>query len=428
MRKIILLLTVTLPLLWSCHNKPTQNHEINGAFAKAKKADAGDNLSRIAESGELIIGTISGPDTYFDYQGRGLGLQYALAEDFANTQGVGVRVELAKDSTELAQMLKKGDIDVIAYQLSDHFCKKEGLQAAGSHNAKKHTTWAVRSDADDLAEALNDWYGDGVEIKAEQTERTWIKNRTIVHRKVRAPFISREKGIISTYDEFFKMAARYTGWDWKLIAAQCYQESGFDPNATSWAGAAGLMQLMPSTAAQFGLSKDRLFSPTDNIATASKVIRHLQSQFSNIADAEERVKFVLASYNGGIGHIRDAQALARKHGYDANKWEYVGQFVRNLSNAQYYRDPVVKYGYMIGSETYGYVQSVMERWRAYGGNVHNIGTGAGSLSDEALSVRNGTTGGGRGGLDNPHKKNRFSKQQKILSPDELRNAEYKSEE
>lgn len=420
MRKIILLWTLVLPLLYSCHNKSAQQREENGAFAKAKKTDAGDNLTRIAESGELIIGTISGPDTYFDYQGRGLGLQYALAEDFANTQGVGVRVELAKDSLELANMLKNGDIDVVAYQLSEQFCKKEGLLEAGSNNKKKHTTWAVRSNASDLAEALNDWYGEGVEIKAEKTERTWIKNRSVVHRKVRAPFISREKGIISTYDEYFKIAARYTGWDWKLIAAQCYQESGFDPNAISWAGAAGLMQLMPATAAQFGLSRDKIFSPTDNIATASKVIRHLQSQFSNISDAEERVKFVLASYNGGIGHIRDAQALARKHGYDANKWEYVGLFVRNLSNAQYYRDPVVKYGYMIGNETYGYVQSIMERWRAYGGNVHNLGAGTNAISDQSFSAKSGSSR--RDGFT-PHKKNRYSTQQKILSPEELRNAE-----
>ena len=382
MRKIILLWTLVLPLLYSCHNKSAQQREENGAFAKAKKTDAGDNLTRIAESGELIIGTISGPDTYFDYQGRGLGLQYALAEDFANTQGVGVRVELAKDSLELAHMLKNGDIDVVAYQLSEQFCKKEGLLEAGSNNKKKHTTWAVRSNASD--------------------------------------FISREKGIISTYDEYFKLAARYTGWDWKLIAAQCYQESGFDPNAISWAGAAGLMQLMPATAAQFGLSRDKIFSPTDNIATASKVIRHLQSQFSNISDAEERVKFVLASYNGGIGHIRDAQALARKHGYDANKWEYVGLFVRNLSNAQYYRDPVVKYGYMIGNETYGYVQSIMERWRAYGGNVRNLGAGTNAISDQSFSAKSGSSR--RDGFT-PHKKNRYSTQQKILSPEELRNAE-----
>lgn len=122
-----------------------------------------------------------------------MGLQYALAEDFANTLGVGVRVELATDSTELAKMLKKGDVDVIAYQLSPSFCQKQGIATAGAKNAKTGASWAILPDAKDLAEALNDWYGDGVEVKAQKTERTWLHNRTIVHRKVRAPFIHARK-------------------------------------------------------------------------------------------------------------------------------------------------------------------------------------------------------------------------------------------
>lgn len=118
MTRLLFILFFTLPLFTACHNKTSQASGDNGAFAKAKSHSDGVNIDRISQSGELIIGTISGPDTYFDYQGRGMGLQYALAEDFANTLGVGVRVELATDSTELAKMLKKGDVDVIAYQLS----------------------------------------------------------------------------------------------------------------------------------------------------------------------------------------------------------------------------------------------------------------------------------------------------------------------
>lgn len=399
--------------LTACKKNGVVGQGENGAFTKAKKSVVGPVVDRISQSGELIIGTISGPDTYFDYQGRGMGLQYALAEDFASTLGVGVRVELATDTLELVRQLKAGDIDVIAYPLSPSFCKKEGIAAAGAVNEKTKNSWATLAKADDLIDALNDWFGDGVELKAQKQEKTWLRNRTIVRRKVRAPFISREKGIISTYDEYFKTAARYTGWDWRLIAAQCYQESGFDPNAQSWAGACGLMQLMPSTAGQFGLPQNRIFAPAENITVAARYIRYLQQQFASINDAEERAKFVLAAYNGGLGHVRDAQALARKHGGNANSWNDVGYYVRNLSNAQFYRDPVVRYGYMIGSETYGYVQSIMDRWRQYGGNVHSFGTAGAELSGSAASVREG------GGRITPHKKNRYSKQHDILSPDEM---------
>lgn len=404
-------------MLTSCLKKNAANQVENGAFAKAKRGDIGPVVDRIIQSGELIIGTISGPDTYFDYQGRGMGLQYALAEDYANTLGVGIRVEIATDSLQLVKKLKADEIDIIAYPLSKDFCKKENLTPAGAICKKTGNTWAVRSNTDDLIESLNNWFGDGVEVKAQKQEKSWIRNRTVVKRNVRAPYISREKGIISTYDNLFKTAARFTGWDWRLIAAQCYQESGFDPNATSWAGACGLMQLMPATAEQFGLSPNRIFAPAENVTVAARYIRHLQQQFTNITDAEERVKFVLAAYNGGLGHIRDAQALTRKHGGNAKKWSEVGYYVRNLSNVRFYRDPVVKYGYMIGAETFGYVQSIMERWQQYGGDVHKLNAPFGTNSASATSVRGGE------GERIPHKKNKYSKQHNILSPEEMQKQE-----
>lgn len=413
---LLCLLCSLVMLFSSCHRKTIEGKGENGAFAKAKTNDETPNVNRISDSGELIIATISGPDTYFDYQGRGMGLQYALAEDFANSLGVGVRVVLATDSLQLVKKLKKGEVDVIAYELSKSFCKRNGLTCAGASNTKTKSSWAILPEAKDLAEALNNWYGDGVAVKAMKTERSWMKNHAYVRRSVRSPFISRSKGIISTYDNYFKAAARYTGWDWRLIAAQCYQESGFDPNAVSWAGASGLMQIMPATARQYGLSEDRLFSPSENITAAAQHIRYLQRQFSDIPDPEERVCFVLAAYNGGLGHIRDAQALARKHGANAQKWSDVGQFVLNLSNAAYYRDPVVRYGYMIGSETYGYVSSIMERWRQYGGNVHRLGMPlGGSISDIANAARSNDD------RQNTHKRNRYSKEVKILSAEEMQN-------
>ena len=259
----------------ACRKRDVTAQSENGAFAKAKTSVTGPVVDRIMQSGELIIGTISGPDTYFDYQGRGMGLQYALAEDFASTLGVGVRVELASDSLQLVKMLKQGEVDLIAYPLSSSFCQKEHIATAGAVSEKTKKSWATLANVNDLIDALNDWFGDGVELKAKKQENDWMHNRRVVRRKVRAPFISREKGIISTYDSYFKEAARRVGWDWRLFAAQCYQESGFDPNAVSWAGACGLMQLMPSTAAQYGLSRNQIFGPSENITVAALSLIHI---------------------------------------------------------------------------------------------------------------------------------------------------------
>lgn len=393
----------------SC-NKSKTSGGMNGAFSsnEPEKKGAAYDLDEIHNSGELIVATLSGPDTYYDYQGQPMGVQYAFAANFASMEGVRVRVETAHDTAALITLLNKGEADIIALPLSPATIKKASLVAAGVKVKGSGASWAVRKGATDLAEALNSWYGEGVDLTVEKEERIREKERATVRRKVRAPFISKEKGIISVYDNHFKAAAARTGWDWRLLAAQCYQESGFDPDAVSWAGARGLMQVMPATAGQMGVPADRLFSPEDNITAAARYISKLKGMFQDVR-GEERTKFVLAAYNAGPGHVRDAMALARKYGKNQHNWTDVQYFIKALTQPRYYRDPIVKYGYMIGGETANYVDAVWERWRAYGGRVSAIHEG----SSPGSYASSPTPHEGR----RPHKKNRFSKDVKIYGPD-----------
>lgn len=179
--------------------------------------------------------------------------------------------------------------------------------------------------------------------------------------------LSRQKGIISQWDTYFIRYSSVIGWDWRLLAAQCYQESAFDHHAVSWAGAQGLMQLMPATAARMGLSLAQVFDPERNIDGAVRYLRLLLNEFSDIHNRQERINFVLAAYNGGVGHVRDAMALASKHGRNPQRWDDVDVFILHLSEPASYRDPVVKYGYLRGSETSGYVRQIMARWASYRG-------------------------------------------------------------
>ncbi len=410
MRLFLLLLSFVLVV--SCHNaqKPVEE---NGAFKKEKKVE-GDNVNRIVDSGELIVATLSGPDTYFEYQDKGFGLQYALASNYAESLGVALRVEVCSDTLQLLHKLAHGDVDLVALQVPENAVKTDSLTFAGAYSTNKNgerSSWLVKKDMADLAESLDEWFGDGVEVEVEKAENQRLKQRLQVRRHVHAPFISKEKGVISTYDAYFKEAAHAVGWDWRLVAAQCYQESGFDPNAVSWAGASGLMQLMPSTAAQMGLKQEFIFKPAENIAAATRYISHLQSIFKSVSDPMERICFVLGAYNAGPGHIQDAQALARKYGRNANSWADVSEYVRGLSQARYYRDPVVRHGYMIGSETYGYVQSIMDRWQAYGGGTY-VGRAGAPMRTDASSSSGETA-------PRVHKRNRFSHEHKLLSPEEL---------
>jgi len=127
------------------------------------------------------------------------------------------------------------------------------------------------------------------------------------------------------------------------------------------------MQIMPATADHLGLARASIFNPEQNIAAAAKYLGELERNFSDIRERSERTKFVLAAYNGGHFHIRDAMALARKHGKNPQRWGDVEPFVLGLTKAEYYNDPVVKYGYMRGSETVDYVRKIHERWNGYRG-------------------------------------------------------------
>lgn len=362
----LLLLLLTLA---AC--KGQVRHESNvssGVFSKrpAATSESGYDLEAIRQSGEIIVATISSPTTYYDYHGLEMGLHYALAQDFASLEGVGVRVVVAADTTELVSILTAEEADLIAYPLSQDFIESQNLVAAGYDN---HGHWAVRGNAKELADALDAWYTLDREKAVKANEEARIKHSREVVRKPKAVFLSRDHGVISEYDALFKEAAAVTGWDWRLIAAMCYQESGFDPNAKSYVGARGLMQLMPATAKELGVPSADICIPETNVRAAARYIVKLNKSFNDIRDPNERLKFTLASYNGGTLHIRDAMALARKYGADPARWDNVAPYVLGLQQPKYYKDPVVRHGYMIGSETAGYVQSILERWRDYGGSV-----------------------------------------------------------
>lgn len=167
-------------------------------------------------------------------------------------------------------------------------------------------------------------------------------------------------GRVSPYDELFKKYAATIGWDWRLLSAQGFAESRFNNSLVSWAGARGLMQIMPSTARAFGLSGDQMTDNEASIATAAKIIAKLDESLKpKVADPEERKKFIVAAYNSGLAHIYDAIALAEKYGLDPCVWDgNVEEAVLMKTKPQYYNDPVCRYGYFRGRQTVEYVKRV----------------------------------------------------------------------
>ncbi|MCK4815240.1 transporter substrate-binding domain-containing protein, partial [bacterium] len=178
---------------------------------------------------------------------------------------------------------------------------------------RQRIAWIVRRKSPELLETVNRWIK---KIRRngslDAIYKKYYRQNRIVAERMKVKYQSLSRGTISPYDTLIKSGADRIGWDWRLLVSLMYQESRFKQTARSWAGALGLMQLMPSTARHLGVRDP--FNPRQNIEGGIRHLVYLNKVWrTEIKDDRERTKFVLASYNAGLGHIQDAQRLAEKY-------------------------------------------------------------------------------------------------------------------
>lgn len=223
----------------------------------------------------------------------------------------------------------------------------------------QRASWAVALGNEKLADKVNTWFASEQEAttNADLLKRFYEMSKGEPYRQ-----FDFTKGYISNYDNLFKRYSDNIDWDWRLMAAQAYAESLFNPKARSWVGARGLMQIMPRTGRGYGAKVTTLNDPEVSVRVASRLLADLNRYLIDLVpNDKERRKFILAAYNCGIAHVYDAIALAKKHGLDPQVWDdNVEKALLMKMNPQYYNDPVVKYGYARGSETSTYVKRIMD--------------------------------------------------------------------
>ncbi len=241
---------------------------------------------------------------------------------------------------------------------------------------EQRSSWAVGKGNTQLADEVNRWAAGVATNRAEQpVHRRYFeqaKNSLLSSGDKRDGNVVQVARMlsataISPYDEIFRKEAARLGWDWRFLAAVAYEESRFNNNVESWAGAKGIMQIMPRTARAHGLSDAEMKDPARSVETAMKIFATLDGIFkSKVKDPAERRKFVLAAYNAGHGHILDAIALARKYGLSPDVWDAnVSEALLMKSRPEYYNDPAVKSGYFRGIETVNYVSNVLSTYNYY---------------------------------------------------------------
>ncbi|MCB9033342.1 MAG: transporter substrate-binding domain-containing protein [Chitinophagales bacterium] len=231
----------------------------------------------------------------------------------------------------------------------------------------KDLSFVVRKSSPALLVAVNDWLAKFMNSPTQKE----IYNKYFNTNKNNLEYLNTKDlaaNQISAYDDIIKAYANAIQWDWRLVAALIYQESKFNPYAKSWAGAKGLMQLMPKTAQSMGLSGNA-YEAESNIRAGTKYLQTLKAMWQNIPDFTQRIKFILASYNAGPGHVKDAARLAKKYGFDETKWDgNVEYFILYKSNPKFYNDAVVQYGYCRGTETFNYVKNIIKKYFYYSNN------------------------------------------------------------
>ncbi len=290
------------------------------------------------------------------------------------SQEIGGDILIMEDSAsaETESLIRKVATGEIKYTVTDQTIANvnslyyPNLDVNTVLSLPQQIAWGVRKNSPELLVAIDQWF--------ETSKRNGLF-QVIYDRYFNSPrfsismassdYSSLAGNKLSPYDEQIKQGAKQIGWDWRLIASIVYQESNFNPRVESWAGAIGLMQIMPETG-DF-LHAGDLWDPHQNIKAGIRFLKFLDDYWAKtVSDPTERLKFVLASYNVGASHVIDAQKLARKNGRNASLWDdSVEYFLLQKSNPKYYHDKVVAAGYCRCDGPVRYVKEILDRYEEY---------------------------------------------------------------
>jgi len=282
-----------------------------------------------------------------------------------------INIQTVPGDITMEQLIEKVANKEINYTIADknialvnqwHY---PNIDASLTISSDQKIAWATRENSDSLTLSINNWLNDFQHTKKfKLLYNKYFNNKTLFTSRVKNKYYTLESGQISAYDEVIKKYAPKINWDWELLASLIYQESHFNNKAIGWGGSFGLMQMMPQTGERFGV--DTSSSAEQNINAGVRYIKKLNHIWEkSISDSLERVKFILASYNTGPGHVIDAKNLAKKYGKDPTNWKEVSYFLLHKSEPKYYKDEVVKHGYCKGYIAYDYVNEIMERYHHY---------------------------------------------------------------
>jgi membrane-bound lytic murein transglycosylase F len=237
----------------------------------------------------------------------------------------------------------------------------DNLRAAFPISEEVEYGWAVHPQHAELLAAIDAFFKREYRgLFYNVTRRKYFEDT----RKVRShvEYRASRAGQISPWDANIQQLAGRYGFDWRLLVAQMYQESRFDPRARSFAGARGLLQVMPRTAREMGFKN--LDDPVTGLEAGVRYLDWTRDRFGPSLSTDDRIWFALAAYNVGPGHVNDARRIARDRGWDADRWfDNVERAMLLKEKPEVHRQ--TRFGYARGREPVAYVRDIRDRYSAY---------------------------------------------------------------
>lgn len=360
-------LTITVPR--KAYVKFTEHHTTTEQVLVQRKPDNWREVPLHVSERQLIRNTLDllGKEVYV----RRNSSYFGRLQNLGNEMGGKINIQTVAGDVSTEQLIGQVQHKEIPYTVADkHVALLNStyytdLDVQTKISFPQRLAWAVRKNSPDLSVEIDQWIAKN---RGSETFNViynkYFKNAKSYRKRKSSPFFSKAGGKISEYDELVKEAAKTIGWDWRLLSALIFRESRFDARATSWAGARGLMQMLPSTAQAHGATN--LMDPQESLTAGVSFIKWLQNYWKDIEDPQERLKFVLASYNAGHGHVKDAQRLAEKYGKSPQKWDdHVAAYLLKKANPKFYTQEEVRHGYCRGEEPVHYVESILENYVVY---------------------------------------------------------------
>lgn len=311
---------------------------------------AQDSTPALKAGGDSVARSVASPFAASSYSFSPSNAHFVAAPTMGTEDDLLVKVILGEHSSAVISDLRAG-------HEAERFPVLEFSEAIGP---PQELGFVVRANSPQLLQAMDAWLAEAREVEAREHLLRSYTDGIPEPGPLRS---RRAKGMrgdsISPFDGHFREHAAVGGWDWRLLAAMAWKETRFDSTVTSSQGAMGIMQFMPNTAERMGL--DSASSMGDHIEAAARYLSRLDTLWLRaVPDKQERLRFVLASYNAGPGHIIDAQRLAEQLGLDPKRWEgNVERAVLLLAKPRYFLRPEMKNGFCKGSQVFHYVRGVL---------------------------------------------------------------------